>query len=504
MRFSKRTKLMCLFLCLIMLLSALLTACDGGTEGEGGEESTGAPTTAAPSDQEKPTSIEGWLPINDYGVDGGAGEVKLVTYTNYNTNYMFIQNTDSEDPLRAAAYSRTQRVGELYNVAFTPVEVADVTSSIQSSVMGGTCEFDIVYPQPGSVYDLTVNNLVSDLYSYENIHLDQPWWNKSVETFTVDNHLYFAAADFSICGQGLTCLIYNRPLWNTLQLPYDLTAMVYNYEWTMDKLREIVMQYGKDLDGDDKYTLNDAYGMIYQLYHTNSYYWSMGGKIVTYDKANDEYQMAIDVDLTSKMATSLYRLMWDSDNKVYAMPKVTWSNFATSEGWKAYKNGNSLFMSYEVGALFRHLQEVTFELGYLPNPKLTVEQTEYPALCGAGFFMLPRKTVDPLRNSIILEALCIESYVSFRPAFIRTILLGRLSNVEEDYDMLNYLHESKTYDMGYTWSRGGSNSILEMVADPTQKSTNVASLIKGRKKDMSQTLDIIEEMRSGIYSENQD
>lgn len=512
MNISKKARILCLLLCLVMVFSVLLTSCNddsGDDKKDDKNKDKTTETTKAPSgnggggnDEKQPpkspdeAEIEDWLTVTDYGVDGGAAQINWLIFSTYTQKYMLLQHDDSEDPLRSEAYSRTQKIEEMFNVYLESVEVTDCTGMLQASIMGQGGEYDILYPSPGDGGGMMEQNLLTDLGTYEDIHLDFPWWNQSVDTFRIDDRLYFAASDFSICGQGLVGLIYNRDLWKQLQLDYDINQLVEDKEWTMAVLREIVMQYGSDVNGDDIYDLNDQYGMIYQNYHTNGYYWAMGGTVIERTEDN-EYYLSIDIDRCSRMAESLYNLLFDSNDKVYWMPNCAWSQFEGSDGWAAYKTGNSLFMSFEFGALFACLQSVPFDLGYAPLPLLDEEQDDYYSLCGAGFFMIPKKTVDPIRNSVILEALCIESYAKFRPTFFHTILLGRLSNLQEDYDMLERLHESKRYDLGYTWSRGGSSAILGMVSN--ERDTEVASMIRGRWKDMEGTLDFIDEVRSGLY-----
>lgn len=504
MHISAKTRAFTLMLALMMIVTCLLTSCneDTSSDEETKETTATVATTKKNNVIEPPIEKQGigsWVPITDYGVDGGAGQVNYLIFNTYSYNYMLVQQDDSEDPLRSEAYSRTQKVQELFNVYLNVVESNDLTGTLQASLMGQGGEFDIAYPHPDQATPIMQNHLATDLYSYDNIHLDQPWWNQSVDTFTIDNRLYFAASDYSICGQGLGALIYNRDLWKQLQLDYDINALVHDYEWTMALFREIIMKYGSDVDNNDVYDLNDNYGFLYSS--PTTYYWSMGGRVIEKDE-NNEYYLAIDVDRLSSMAEIMCALVHSSDHKTFTMPSASWAQFPTSPQWAAYKTGNSLFMQYELGAMFNLLPDVPFDIGYAPLPLLDSNQTSYSALCGAGFFILPKKSLDPVRNSIILEALCIESYEKFRPTFFHTILLGRLSNVEEDYEMLELLHESKVYDLGYTWSRGGSAWILSVAVDDNDPGS-IASYVRGRWKDMEGTLEFIDEIRSGFYSGDQ-
>lgn len=492
MNISKKARVLSLLLCLLMVFTCLATACGEDTSDDD------TPSTTAPVQGNKEATIENWVPITNYGVAGGVGQINYLIFDTYAHKYMLVQHEDSEDPLRSEAYSRTQKVEEKFNIYLNVLEEKNCPETLQSSIMGQGGEYDLVYPFPQDGATMMENHLLTDLCTYEYLHLDEAWWNQSVDTFKIDDRLYFAASDYSICGQGLAGLIYNRDLFKDLQLDqtYDINQLVENNQWTMEVLRDIAMTYGADVDTNDIFDYKDQYGMIYQNYHTNGYYWAMGGTIVTRDE-NNEYYLSIDVDRVSKMATALYNLIYSSEDKVLWMENRSWGEFEGSEGWKAYKTGKNLFMSFEFGALFSCLQTVTFDLGYAPLPLLDNNQDDYYSICGSGFFMIPKKSVDAVRNSIILEALCIDSYAYFRPAFFKTVLLGRLSNLEEDYAMLERLHESKVYDLGYTWSKGGASSLLNLVA--SDGDTQVASMIEANWREMNKTIEFIEDLRSGLY-----
>ena len=57
----------------------------------------------------------------------------------------------------------------------------------------------------------------------------------------------------------------------------------------------------------------------------------------------------------------------------------------------------------------------------------------------------------------------------------------------------------KIYDLGYTWAKGGSNVLLKNVI--LNRDPNVAAVIKGRWREMSKTLEYIEMIRNGVYSQ---
>ncbi len=504
----KRT--LAMILCLVMLLSAVLCSCD---KGNGGNEDDPNSTTAAtknpssqnPEEEAKDATIEDWLPLESYGVDGGNREINMLTCNDYNRRYYFFRTEDENgDPLAGASFKRYSKISETYDVVLKTIEPSSgsLLGVLESSLYGNGGEYDLVYPHPTSdMLAILSSGFYENLKNYENLHLDQPWWSQEqVNSYTIDDKLYIAVSDFSLSGQGFVGLIFNREIYNNLQLSDDLYDLVDNREWTIARMREIVMMYGNDVNSDEIYNELDQFGFIYQPQHTKNFYWAFGGKIVDKDP-NGDYYIAIDADHTSKMAEALFNLAYESDHKVWLSDPCVYANFASSNGWAAFKGKQGLFMTYDLGGLYSHLNELTFKIGYMPYPLLDTEQTSYPVICAAGFFAIPKKAPDAEMSSVILEALSIYSYANYRKVFFNTILLGRMSEQEEDYEMLEFLHENKMFDMGFTFPEGGSDDILHnTVID--DRSYEVAALIRGRWKEMEVTLDHIESIRNGEFDGN--
>ncbi len=494
-------KVVTLLLCLLMIVPLVLCACNNSGDDEG--ETTQATTLPSAEEQEKDATIENWLPIQSYGVDGGKRQVNMLTCKDYNRKYYFFRTDDGNgDTLAASSYRRFCKMEETYDVVMQTIEPTDgdILHTLSSSLMGQGGEYDLVYPHPTSeMQAILENGFYENLYNYENIHLEQPWWSQNqVNSYTIDDKLYIAVSDFSLSGQGFIGLIFNREIYNDLQIEEDLYDLVENNAWTIAKMREIVMKYGTDSNGDDKYDENDHYGFIYQPQHTKNFYWSFGGKIVEKD-GNNDYYLAIDNDTTNTMATALYNLAYNSENKVFVSNPCVYDTFADSNGWAMFKSRQGLFMTYDLGGLYSHLNEIQFKIGYLPYPKLTDEQTEYPVVCAAGFFAIPKKAPDAVMSSVLLEACSIYSYSNYRPTFFNTILLGRMSEQAEDYAMLEFLHENKVFDMGFTFPAGGSDNLLYWAVVGDGEPGALASFIQARWRDMDDTLDYIENIRNGKF-----
>ncbi len=528
---TKKMQLLCFLLCLVMILPMALSACDGdGKPGEttaGGTEAGGtqAPTQAATNagtqapaapSVDKP-EVDEWVEVYDMGENGSARVINFLSCADptdqpYNTKYYFFRSEEDEDviagdKLAESAKTRTLYMEETFNIAFNVIghPSGELFNIVQSSLMGSGGEYDLIYPHPTSgMYNFLTTGLFQNLRSFvdENqepiIHLDKPWWNQSqVNEFTIDDKLYIAVNDMSICGQGFFCLAYNRNLYNELQIEEDLNTLVYDYEWTMAKLQELAMMYGEGAGEDGILNYDDKLGLLFQW--QSRPYWFCGGRVFSKDD-NGEFYLAIDADHSNKIAKAYYNLIYNTDDHVlWSTETQSYATFPTTKILANIKRGDSLFFSYDLGGLYKHLWDTSFEVGYLPNPLLDTDQEAYHSLSGAGFFAIPQKVRDNKVSATILEALAVHSRSNHRVNFFDDILLSRMSEKPEDYKMLEFLHSTKTYDWGSHLVGANESSTFIDVMAAQEKLDTVTGLIRGRKKSWQASLSFFEDIRNGKF-----
>lgn len=482
-----RIQLLCLFLTLAATLSAV--GCGGKKENK--PDDTGTKQTAASG--ERDLTVENWVPARDWSEDGAPRQVILLTFSQYNDNYHFISYDETNEALNIEAYKRTAYINSLFGVDLQCVEDNHLQQTLSNSVFGGGGEYDLFYPHPSSeLPSMVVGGMMTELAGQQDMNLGQRWWNQSqVNNYTVNGKLYLAVSDFSLSGQGFTCILFNRDIWRRLEFEDkpDLYDLVDSGNWTAERLATYTRLYGLD-NGDGVYDSSDTYGLVYQDQQSTAFLYGYGETIVKVDSANGGYELGLSPMKMNGIAEKLKTLVYDSDNHVFH-GACNYGTFEQSEMWDVFRNGRALFMTYDVGALYRYLLGAKQDVGYLPIPKYDGNQDNYNVLCAAGFLAIPKLAADTEMSAILLEALAIHSYLNYRPAFINNILLGRLSEESNDYRMLEFLHDRKTYDIGYTFDIEGVAVDLLMVVAINKKSTNVSGYLTGRQTQLNRILENI-------------
>lgn len=485
-------------LLLLLLAFSLVVTTFVGCNRTGEEDGTDTQAdTQEPSETDDGyQSIDEWLPQQNFGNGETPRQVVMLTFPEYSTKYHLIEY-EYDNVLSQVAVERTLYINEYFNVDMVYEESRTIQQTLEQSVMTGGGNYDFVYPHAESAFPIMiVSGTFRDLRQYDAFNFDQPWWNQSsIETYTVNGKMFNASCDTSISGQGFTSILVNRKIYDSLNTGEDIYEIVHDGKWTMEKMITLTRSYGTIIEGSDG--TEDTYGLAFNEQYSTSFLYGMEQTIAAKNDAG-EYSLAFDNEKVNNIAQKLYDLVWGSGDKIKS-EYANYGQYPTSEIWKTFEGGRALMTTFALGSLYYLLHEsdnIDFDIAYLPTPKFDEAQKEYYVSTGAGFFCIPTSASDPEMSSVLLEAMAIYSYSEYRPLFFETILMGRLSDHEEDYEMLEFLHSRKTYDIGYTFDSEGIAVDMLINVVINKKSTNTASYITARRTQFNKIFENIDALRN--------
>lgn len=461
---KKLFALVCVFLAVIMLLTACGEKKPGNNETSGNNEIP----TVAPED-----------PL-----------VTLLPDVKYNSEFVIltagweglIASEEDGDPITSAVMERTMYMEERFGLSFSLITTGSVTT-VQNSHMSGGGEFDLLWPHPTSgIVELMTSGVLANLHEMKYQHLDQSWWNQSqVENYTTNGKLYVGVNDLTITGQSLLGLIYNRDKYKTYDFKDDLHDVAMNRDFTVEYLKTLLMNCQNDLDGEGEGD-NAEYGFLFQPESSRRWLWALGERILT-KNSEGVFEVALQKDAVTNMCSALYGLLYESGD---VLVQGTGGNaaFPSSNFWMTFESGRALISTFNIGSLYYLLRDLNFDIGYLPLPMLDDRQEDYLVVEASGLMAIPALPRSLDMSSEIFEALAIHSHRHLRPAFFDVILMGRLSENPDDYEMLDFLHSSKFYDVGFTLDESGDvlGLIQEIVIN--RKSPDSAAIYLQAKKNL--------------------
>ncbi len=473
------TSILCILLLAIMVLT---TACGGnGNKGE---------TTTANQ------STSGETPGNGGGGNQGGEVVEDLTkyYPSQDIDMgdrEFVQifggitvdwrNQDnSGDPIANIHYKRRLAFEEWYNAELLMIGVTNVVTSLQNAQMGDVAyDFVSTHPTDGITTILT-KGLCADLLSIESLSLQRDWFSQSfVKNYTYNGKLYVVAHDGTIDGQGFYGLAFNKDLYATYNLDYDIYDIVNKGEWTVETLKNIVLETASNSNAEDK-----VYGLLFNLRAAQRWMWGFNGQILE-KNVDGTFSLSMTTKNMEPMVSALSELIYNSGD---VLPE-SYSNaqFPESKIFKSFTGGKGIFVTWDLGNLYNYLRDIEFEVGYAPLPKLSSTQKEYAIISPAGFEGIPSCATNKEESGIYFEHYALYSHINLKPAFFETILGGRLSDHQEDYEMLNLLHTKKVYDLGYTLD-GNEGTAVKLFEDLLSGGPSNSMAVAAKLKTMQKYL----------------
>lgn len=417
-------------------------------------------------------------------VDMGHREFVMMSQETYNQYNFFYGEDYTGDPINDTAYERISYIEGRYNVAFEYKEVPAPAEALENESASDKSAFDLLYPHPTTSMGKLLNNgLLTNLKTLEHLNLDRPWYAQSqVTNYEKNGYLLLATSDYSIVGQGIGGILFNRDFYTNLGNETDLYDMVYGGNWTLENMGNIIKNAGTDTAGTGE---REGYGFIMRQTAANGFATASGQNILV-KNAEGDFALGFTTSMMSDIADAVNDMLITGGENVLTKDIRSNAEFMASAEWELYKQGKSLFITFDFGQLQSLLRDLSFDIGFLPYPTMT-STTDYRIRCGGGFFAIPAKAQSIEQSSIILESLSIYSYEYMRPEFFETILLGRLSENKADFDMLSYLQDHKYWDFGFTFdTKNVANYMLFNILFTYGDVRAVTTYWKGHKGEIEQ------------------
>ncbi len=482
-------------LLICMLLTPVLAACK---DNKGNETPTG---TTGPGEEQIPEILT-TLPQADFNNEKFiymcySGE-DLVNYDEANTS----------DPIAADQFRRTQWVNDQFNCMIEMNYVGGGEFSFEAmeandKAGGGNFNAAMMHPTEGRAATLT-GGYCMDLLTVSTLHFEGEWYNQDMVAYTQTNgKLLGMESDFTITGAGVSALVYNEALYQSLGGELDLYETIKDGDWTLPTFLEELENLnatGYDIGSDSHgtYALASNYfgHRINMLWGAGVETTQLGDKnewtLVWREKSNMEKIDAVlgyihrleDLDAVYNNYTT------DPNSGVIrAEYYAELPNSMMLQLWNAKK---VVFMVWDVGSMYHYLRDADFDIGYAPMPKYNTQQTNYVATGTIGSTMISRR--DSMERAemtgAVLEGLARYSYVYTRPTFFESIIGGRLSENPQDYEMLNLIHNSKYYRPDFAIAGKAYSDVV--VGDPLRDSC--AQYIAGKVLDYQNIMEQINKM----------
>ena len=406
------------------------------------------------------------------------------------SNYAYVLLTAEEltgETINDAVFNRNSLVGERLGVNFTEKIVGwgEIAGVITNSVLADEDAYDIMFDEVQASIKYPSEQLMMDLFTIEGLNLDKPWWDAgSIDTLSIGKSLFMVNGDIHLMyGESAWVLFFNKKLMADygFDSPY---ATVSDGKWTLDAFNQMITQAAMDLDGDNKMTNDDRYGL--------GTHGDCALVMLTSAEEGLVYKNADNMpewkDLPEKVfdiSTRTHEVFFNTDC-VY-MSGTTPAGPQNLEIVPHFLAGKSLFL-LEVLGHAKTLRDMEDDFGILPTPKLDEAQENYSTFIArsAQTLMIPITNRDLDRTAVILENLGAESYKSVRPAYYDVQLSGKTVRDPDSLKMLDIIFSNRRYEMAFIF---GASSAGTAYINATRTGGDLASSLAASAKSIRKSME---------------
>lgn len=425
--------------------------------------------------------------------------IRFLYWSDVENPEFFVEDTNGES-VNDAIYNRNAKIEEQFDVTleFTGTlgdyenQKAFVNQCINSTQSGADAhDFFCGYSMTGAT--LMIQGIAQDLTEYDIIEFDKPWWPSTlISKATIKDGVYFASGDISTNYLYMMyACVFNKDMFENFhgQDPKLLYDLVYNGEWTLDKLIEYSTGVFLEQNSDAEPSQGDRFGFVTNNIHFDSFY-----------TGSDLYTVVTDSEGSLVLSEDLY-----SQKTIDLLNKLTDFLYLSGDCWKKTSNkifaaGEALFAIDRVQITNKYLKDVGFDFGILPIPKYDAEQEEYRTCMAFPFttYVLSTASTHSDAAAATLELMAYQSYLNITPALFEESMKLRYADQSDDSFMFDYIREGVVIDLGRLMTTSLENmsySLFRNAVDNNQagawaSSQNAQSKLFNRKiADINKAID---------------
>lgn len=501
----QKIKLLAFFLILTLIAAAAASCAKSDSPknpAADAEEGSGDAAGGENPEEDKNVKLEPDIPAADYGGHEFTILVSINALTGVGVWNDFRAAEETGDVINDAIYKRNAYVEEKYNIKIKDIELDPsdgmdrpaAQKMLKNSIAAGDNSYDASMLAGYATCNLASGGFLMDMNNMDPLDLSKPWWDqKANRDLMIKNKMFYTAGDISnVVNEATYAILFNKKLIGDhgFESPYNL---VRRGEWTYDKLAEMGVQIGQDLNGDGKMDFEDLYGALVWDDTMMGTVNSIGERCAQINGAG-EIELTLRNERVLKSFDTYISFVLDQEHALMYQ-RQDWSGDKTNA---MFENNQGLFY-IQIMELVVRLRAMEVDFGVIPYPKLETTQQNYYSTVSSwhsGFMCVPVGQEDISRTGAVLEAMAAESMYTLKPAYYDIALKGKYVRDEDSEEMLDLIFDSKIYDLGWLYQIGGYNE--EIMNLYRNKKTDFISMYEKREekafKDIAKINDAFDEI----------
>ena len=489
-------KSLSLLLALLMLLSVSAVFASCGENNEGPTNVT--QDTLAGSEDESDDEDHRFDGVNYNG-----REFRIYTSTNIstmgkgNSNFL-IEGTGETDGglVNDAVLERNIQVEELLGVEleFTQIDLTynQVAGDIRRFTTSGTDEYDLVINDIYAYAELLIEGNFRNVLDEDCVFdFERPYWYKDYmdDLRLMDGYQYVLAGDYFIdILRDAHLLLLNKQIY----LDYynrsadELYDVVTNFEWTYDKMNEIISDKYADKNLNGIKDKGDLYGFMEPEYWGGSIPFSVSGNPTFISRDEDGIPTIVihEGDRANQLAAAMSNLF---NNECASVGLTGDVDLLT-----AFTQDECLIVGYQrLGSLENAiLREMEGDAAVLPYPMLFASDKKYTTSAHDTTEMgaILATSTDLAFISTVVEVLNRETAKILIPVYYKECLQVQCVDDEKAAAIIDIIHDNfdNSFILAYNLPLG--SVMLQSFAEAMQNKREFSAVYAGRQKSVDRAL----------------
>ena len=437
------------------------------------------------------------------GINYDGREFRIYTSTNIssagkgNSNFLIEGTGETEGGLvNDAVLERNIQVEELLGVklVFTQADLtyADVAGDIRKYTQSGDDVFDLVindiYAYAELIIEGNFRNVLDDecVFDFERDY----WYKDYMEDLRlVNGYQYVLAGDYFIdVLRDAHLLLLNKQIYMDYynRSADEIYDVVSNYEWTYDKMNEIISDKYADKNLNGAKDKGDQFGFMEPEFWGGSIPFSVSGNPTFITRDEDGYPEVIvhEGDRANQLATAMSNLF----NNESASVGLTLDN----ELLTAFTQDECLIVGYQrLGSLENSiLRQMEGDAAVLPYPMLHASDKKYTTSAHDTTEMgaILATSTDLAYISTVVEVLNRETAKTLIPVYYKECLQVQCVDDEKAASMIDIIHDNfdNSFILAYNLPLG--SVILQSFANAMQSKREFSAVYAGKDKSVGRAL----------------
>ena len=491
------TKSLSLLLALLMLLSvtAVFAGCgetqEGPKVGQTGNVTTNAEGESAEEDHR----------FDNVNYDGRA--FRIYTSTNVstmgkgNSNFL-IEGTGETDGglVNDAVLERNIQVEDLLGVEleFTQIDLTynEVAADIRRFTTSGTDEYDLVINDIYAYAELLIEGNFRNVLDEECVFdFERPYWYKDYmdDLRLMDGYQYVLAGDYFIdILRDAHLLLLNKQIYldHYNRKADELYDVVTNFEWTYEKMNEIITDMYTDKNLNNVKDKGDQFGFMEPEFWGGSIPFSVSGNPTFISRDEDGYPTVVlhEGDRANQLANAMSTIFNNDSSSVGLTGDV--------DLLTAFTQDECLIVGYQrLGSLENSiLRQMEGDAAVLPYPMLFASDKKYTTSAHDTTEMgaILATSTDLAFISTVVEVLNRETAKILIPVYYKECLQVQCVDDEKAAAIIDIIHDNfdNSFILAYNLPLG--SVMLQSFAEAMQSKREFSAVYAGRQKSVDRAL----------------